>query len=76
MTTNDANQTSLLGDLAYKFGGAETTATEALGYILSRSDAADAARDALRDTIRLASSLRSPSRAPRWKPPAHRRSEA
>ena len=52
MTTNDANRPSLLGDLAYKFGGAETTATEALGYILSRSDAADAARNALRDTIR------------------------
>ena len=52
MTTNDANRPSLLGDLAYKFGGAETTATEALGYILSRSDAADAARDALRETIR------------------------
>ena len=52
MTTNDANRTSLLGDLAYKFGGAETTATETLGYILSRSDAADAARNALRDTIR------------------------
>ena len=52
MTTNDANRPSLLGDLAYKFGGAETTATETLGYILSRSDAADAARNALRDTIR------------------------
>ena len=51
MTTNDANRPSLLGDLAYKFGGAETTATEALGYILSRSDAADAARNALRDAI-------------------------
>ena len=51
MTTNDANRPSLLGDLAYKFGGAETTATEALGYILSRSDAADAARNALRDMI-------------------------
>ena len=53
MTTNDANRPSLLGDLAYKFGGAETTATETLGYILSRSDAADAARNALRDTIRM-----------------------
>ncbi len=52
MTTNDANRPSLLGDLAYKFGGAETTATETLGYILSRSDAADAARNALRDAIR------------------------
>ena len=51
MTTNDANRPSLLGDLAYKFGGAETTATETLGYILSRSEAADAARNALRDMI-------------------------
>lgn len=56
MTTNDANQTSpasqtsLLAHLAYKFGGqTETTATEALGYILSRSESA---RNALRDTIR------------------------
>lgn len=56
MTTNDANQTSsanqisLLAYLAYKFGGqTETIATEALGYILSRSEAA---RGALRDTIR------------------------
>ena len=49
MTTNDANQTSLLAYLAYKFGGAETTATETLRYILSRSEAA---RNALRDTIR------------------------
>ena len=56
MTTNDgnktspANQISLLAHLAYKFSGqTETTATEALGYILSRSAAA---RNALRDTIR------------------------
>ena len=55
MTTNDANQTSpanqisLLAYLAYKFGGqTETIATEALGYILSRSEAA---RNALRNTI-------------------------
>ena len=55
MTTNDANQTSpanqisLLAHLAYKFGGqTETIATEALGYILSRSEAA---RNALRDLI-------------------------
>ena len=55
MTTNDANQTSpanqisLLAHLAYKFGGqTETIATEALGYILSRSEAA---RNALRDMI-------------------------
>ncbi len=55
MTTNDANQTSpdnqisLLAYLAYKFGGqTETIATEALGYILSRSEAA---RNALRDMI-------------------------
>ena len=55
MTTNDANQTSaanqisLLAHLAYKFGGqTETIATEALGYILSRSEAA---RNALRNTI-------------------------
>ena len=57
MTTNDANQTSpanqisLLAYLAYKFGGqTETIATEALGYILSRSEAA---RNALRETIRI-----------------------
>ena len=57
MTTNDANQTSpanqisLLAYLAYKFGGqTETIATEALGYILSRSEAA---RNALLDTIRI-----------------------
>ncbi len=50
MTTNDANQISLLAYLAYKFGGqTETIATEALGYILSRSKAA---RNALRGTIR------------------------
>ena len=56
MATNDGNQTSpadqisLLAHLAYKFGGqTETIATEALGYILSRSAAA---RNALRDTIR------------------------
>ena len=55
MTTNDANQTSpanqisLLAYLAYKFGGqTETIATEALGYILSRSESA---RNALRDMI-------------------------
>ena len=50
-TTNNDNQTSLLAYLAYKLGGGrtETTATEALGYILSRSEAA---RNALRDTIR------------------------
>ena len=49
MTTNDANQISLLAHLAYKFGGqTETIATEALGYILSRSEAA---RNALRDMI-------------------------
>ena len=55
MTTNIAyqtspdNQTSLLAYLAYKFGGqTETIATEALGYILSRSEAA---RNALRDMI-------------------------
>ena len=55
MTTNDANQTSpanrpsLLAYLAYKFGGqTETIATEALGYILSRSTTA---RNALRDLI-------------------------
>ena len=49
-TTNDDNQTSLLAYLAYKLGGGrtETTATEALGYILSRSKAA---RNALRDLI-------------------------
>lgn len=46
MTMNAANQTSLanttslLGVLSYKFGGAETTATETLGYILSQSAAA------------------------------------
>lgn len=57
MTTNDGNQTSpanqisLLAHLAYKFSGqTETIATEALGYILSRSTAA---RNALRDTIRI-----------------------
>ena len=39
MTTNDNN--SLLAHFAYKFSGqTETTATEALGYILSRSEAA------------------------------------
>jgi len=55
VTTNNANQTSpanqisLLAYLAYKFGGqTETIATEALGYILSRSEAA---RNALRDMI-------------------------
>ena len=50
-TANDDNQTSLLAYLAYKLGGGrtETTATEALGYILSRSEAA---RNALRETIR------------------------
>ena len=55
MATNDgnqtspANQTSLLAYLAYKFSGqTETIATEALGYILSRSTAA---RNALRGTI-------------------------
>ena len=50
-TANDDNKTSLLAYLAYKLGGGrtETTATEALGYILSRSEAA---RNALRDTIR------------------------
>ena len=55
MTTNDANQTSpasqisLLAYLAYKFGGqTETIATEALGYILSRSEAA---RNALRERM-------------------------
>lgn len=48
MTTNDNN--SLLAHLAYKFSGqTETTATEALGYILSRSEAA---RNALRDTLK------------------------
>ena len=42
MTTNaDSNKVSLLAHLAYKFSGqTETTATEALGYILSRSEAA------------------------------------
>ena len=62
MTTNDANQispanqTSLLAHLAYKKFTAqtqalqiETIATEALGYILSFSEAA---RNALRDMIR------------------------
>ena len=55
MTTNDANQTSpasqisLLAYLAYKFGGqTETIATEALDYILSRSEAA---RNALRERM-------------------------
>ena len=60
MTTNDANQTpahqtSLLAHLAYKKFTAqtqalqiETIATEALGYILSLSDAA---RNALRDMV-------------------------
>ena len=56
MTTNDANQTSPANQTsllaAYKFGGqtyqTETIATEALGYILSRSEAA---RNALRDMI-------------------------
>ena len=54
-TTNDDNQTSLLAYLAYKLGGQtqalqiETIATEALGYILSFSEAA---RNALRDMIR------------------------
>ena len=48
MVTNDNN--SLLAHLAYKFSGqTETTATEALGYILSRSEAA---RNALRDTLK------------------------
>ncbi len=48
MTANDNN--SLLAHLAYKFSGqTETTATEALGYILSRSEAA---RNALRDTLK------------------------
>lgn len=48
MTPNDNN--SLLAHLAYKFSGqTETTATEALGYILSRSEAA---RNALRDTLK------------------------
>ena len=48
MTTNDNN--SLLAHLAYKFSGqTETTATEVLGYILSRSEAA---RNALRDTLK------------------------
>ena len=47
--TSPANQISLLAYLAYKFGGqTETIATEALGYILSRSEAA---RNALRDMI-------------------------
>ena len=51
MTTNaDSAKTSLLAHLAYKFSGqTETTATEALGYILSRSEAA---RNALRDTLK------------------------
>ena len=49
MTTNDSN--SLLAHLAYKFSGqTETTATEALGYILSRSEAA---RNALRDMLNI-----------------------
>ena len=48
-TANDDNKTSLLAHLAYKFGGqTETTATEALGYILR----SESARNALRDTIR------------------------
>ena len=48
MVTNDNN--SLLAHLAYKFSGqTETTATEALGYILSRSEAT---RNALRDTLK------------------------
>ena len=48
MITNDNN--SLLAHLAYKFSGqTETTATEALGYILSRSEAA---RNALRDMLK------------------------
>lgn len=48
MVTNDNN--SLLAHLAYKFSGqTETTATEALGYILSRSEAA---RNALRATLK------------------------
>ena len=47
-TANDDNKTSLLAHLAYKFGGqTETTATEALGYILR----SESARNALRDTI-------------------------
>ena len=52
MTTNaDSNKVSLLAHLAYKFSGqTETTATEALGYILSRSEAA---RNALRDTLKI-----------------------
>ena len=48
MTAPD--DTSLLAHLAYKFGGGETVATEALGYILGRSRAA---REALRDMLKV-----------------------
>ena len=48
MTADD--DTSLLAHLAYKFGGGETVATEALGYILGRYPAA---RAALRDVLKV-----------------------
>lgn len=48
MSTSD--DTSLLAHLAYKFGGGETVATEALGYILGRYPAALAA---LRDMLKV-----------------------
>ena len=48
MTAPD--DTSLLAHLAYKFGGGETVATEALGYILGRYPAA---RAALRDMLKV-----------------------
>ena len=48
MSTSD--DTSLLAHLAYKFGGGETVATEALGYILDRYPSALAA---LRDVLKV-----------------------
>ena len=47
---NTSDDTSLLAHLAYKFGGGETVATEALGYILDRYPSALAA---LRDVLKV-----------------------